>query len=151
MFDDDKASLQGKTAYLYVIKKTVVGFCTVEIIRSAHRLINTTNDRKTGNTEQFRRGASASSGCGTASVAQGAMCRSVESERAMMGVHQLWCHRIQRRSGVAARLVDAARASFVYGTAVPQHLVAFSSPTADGLRFAINYLGTQTPLVYDCT
>ena len=59
----------GKTAYLYIHNKRVVGFCTVEIISKAFRLHS--EDDTTSNSY----------------IAN----RSTKAQKAMMGVHQLWC------------------------------------------------------------
>ena len=66
-----------------------------------------------------------------------------------MGVHQLWCHHLHRQKGIASQLVDAARSKLVFGMTVPYHLVAFSSPTADGALFAKRYSFPDPPLVYE--
>ena len=139
--DDDEASLFGKTAYLYVSNKTVVGFCTVEVIQSAHRLLEASPAA-----DGQPSGDSDSSSANDMSN----LHRSTKPSKAMMGVHQLWCHSAHRKGKVATRMVDAARSQLVYGMSVPHDMVAFSSPTVAGLTFAKRYVETDTPLVYDC-
>jgi N-acetyltransferase len=130
--DGDDASLFGKTAFLYVVNKTVVGLCTVEIIRSAHRLLDASSSDK------------------EVSITMANLHRSMTPTKAIMGVHQLWCHSSHRKGRVATHLVDAARSRLVYGMTIPHDMVAFSSPTVDGLAFAKKYVETETPMVYDC-
>jgi len=138
--DDDDSSLFGKTAYLYVSNKAVVGFCTVEVIRSAHRLLDATPAAD----------GQSSGGSKGNSNDMSNLHRSTKTTRAIMGVHQLWCHLSHRKGKVATRLVDAARSHLVYGMSVPHNMVAFSSPTVAGLTFAKRYVETETPLIYDC-
>ena len=89
-------------------------------------------------------------------VLQNSLERSLEPQKAMIGVHQLWVHAKFRKQGVATRLIDAVRAKFVFGLTVPKEMLAFSSPTEAGCRFARNYVcrnsskGTRDILVYDC-
>lgn len=124
----------GKTAYLYIENKRVLGFCTVEPISKAFHLHPTDNESKTDDNDNHESTSS----------------RSMESSKAMIGVHQLWCHRSHRKRQIATMLVDTARSKFVYGLNVPLNMVAFSSPTSDGARFARTYGNTDKPLVYDC-
>lgn len=88
-------------------------------------------------------------------VLQNSLERSSEPQKAMAGVHQLWVHVRFRNQGIATRLVNAIREKFVFGLTVPKRLLAFSSPTEAGARFARNYCGDQSDgnkdiLVYDC-
>lgn len=121
--------LGGKTVYMYVENKRVVGFCTVESIATAFQMQS--SDELVGRDES------------TSS-------RSMHTSKAMMGVHQLWCHRSHRKKHIATTLVDTARSKMIYGFTIPSNMVAFSSPTSDGARFARMYAKTDNPLVYDC-
>mmetsp|Transcript_29980 Transcript_29980/g.49498 ORF Transcript_29980/g.49498 Transcript_29980/m.49498 type:complete len:101 (-) Transcript_29980:92-394(-) len=81
--------------------------------------------------------------------------RSNVSRQAMVGIHKIWVHKKCREMGVASMLVDAVRSKFQYGMVVPVQMIAFSSPTEAGTRFAAHYLrailGKDTAvLVYDC-
>ena len=82
--------------------------------------------------------------------------RSSERQKAMAGIHQLWVHAKFRGQGIATRLVDAVREKLVFGLTVPKNLLAFSSPTEAGARFARSYVcgdstnATTEILVYDC-
>ncbi|XP_030024132.2 N-acetyltransferase ESCO1 [Manduca sexta] len=111
--------LHAYTAFLYVDKKQIVGCLIVEPKTRAYKLVSSDPD-----------------------------CCSVESYPVKCGVSRLWCHANHRRRGVATHLLDCARASFLYGTAlVPQDL-AFSAPTPAGKAFATKYCGTENFYVY---
>ncbi|CAM9507055.1 unnamed protein product [Phaeothamnion confervicola] len=70
------------------------------------------------------------------------------ARKAVMGVHQVWVHRSARRGGIASRLLDAARARFIFGYAVAKSEVAFSPPTSEGQALTRGYLGGLPLLVY---
>ena len=138
-------SLQDITSYLYISKKRVVGLLLVKRILHAYTLLpnNDNNDISNENdnaTSKLHH-----------SENQYSFSRSLKPSKALMGIHQIWCHHSHRHKGIASKLVDAARSTMVFGMTVPLELVAFSSPTLDGIRFAKKYLGTQRPLVYDIT
>ena len=121
--------------------KIVVGLLLAELIESAYRLLEPEGESE---------GRGDGGGGGESAAVSRGVRRSKKRERAFLGIHQIWCHRSHRGNGVASKLVDIARSNIVYGMAVSPIMVAFSSPTAEGLRFARNYVGTETPLVYDC-
>lgn len=64
-----------------------------------------------------------------------------------LGVRYIWVNRSARRSKVASRLVDAARAKFLL-TSVGKEEVVFSQPTSEGMRFASAYLAKDSIPVY---
>lgn len=83
--------------------------------------------------------------------------RSIRPTKAMLGVHTMWVHGKFRKQGIATTLLDTARERMVYGLVIPAELVAFSSPTEAGARFAKRYVKFQAAdpsssnvLVYDC-
>jgi len=82
--------------------------------------------------------------------------RSNTTRKAMVGIHQLWVHAKERNQGIATRLMDAVRASFIFGLVIPVEMLAFSSPTAAGASFARRYVQSKAGkedcplLVYDC-
>jgi len=137
---DGEFSLNGKTAFLYVFQKRVAGFCTAEVIKKAYKLyiVNSAFEGK-GTNECHRQ------------FPHQHTSRSTKSYPAMLGIHQIWCHRSYRKGGIGTRLIDAARSRIVFGFNVPLNLIAFSSPTADGSMFAKKYLDTDAPLTYLCT
>lgn len=64
-----------------------------------------------------------------------------EQRPALMGVCRIWTAGEWRRRGVARRLLDEARAEFVYGLRVDRELVAFSQPTESGAALARGWWG----------
>jgi N-acetyltransferase len=130
---DDYSSMEDKTAFLYVSKKRIIGFCTVELILQAFRLQS--NEKKCVN-----------DGKNGSYICQ----RSQKPSPATMGVYQIWCHGAHRRKGIAKKLLDTARSKLVYGTTIDIGKVAFSSPTGEGQAFAQKYTGNAEPLIYDC-
>jgi N-acetyltransferase len=135
--DDDNVvedPLNGLTSYLYISKKRVVGLLLVKRIQRAYQVVlpnnaNDTDDKKTASSFSIS--------------------RSLKSTRALLGIHQIWVHSSHRNKGIASKLVTAARDHLIFGMAIPLELVAFSSPTEEGLQFARSYVGVERPLVYD--
>lgn len=82
--------------------------------------------------------------------------RSTKEQKVMVGIHQLWVHAKHRKQRIATRLVDSIRSRFVFGLVVPADLLAFSSPTEAGSRFAMEYVSSNSDdenapvLVFDC-
>ena len=166
--DSSSASLGGKTVFLFIQDKRVVGFCSVEVIPRAYLLLvqenddaksvmndealpSKGNDVKRKEAEQLHvSNLETDRDTIPARIRQTTYARSKEPTKAIMGVHQLWCHKDHRHKSIASRLVDAARSKLVYGMVVPHRLVAFSSPTADGAVFARRYTHPCLPLVYEC-
>jgi N-acetyltransferase len=82
--------------------------------------------------------------------------RSKLASKAMLGIHQMWVHSKFRKQGIATRLIDVARERMVFSMVIPPELVAFSSPTEAGVKFATRYVShvaadEKEVLVYDCS
>ncbi|KAI5638337.1 ESCO1/2 acetyl-transferase domain-containing protein [Phthorimaea operculella] len=107
------------TAYLYIDKRTIVGCLIVEPKLKAHKLIPGEPD-----------------------------CCSIEDYPVKCGISRIWTHRSYRRRGLASRMLDCARASFLYGAAITKQDIAFSAPTAAGKALATNYCETPNFYVY---
>ncbi|XP_049879866.1 N-acetyltransferase ESCO2 [Pectinophora gossypiella] len=107
------------TAYLYIDKKQIVGCLVVEPKLRAYKLIPGEPD-----------------------------CCSVEDYPVKCGVSRIWTHISYRRRGLASRLLECARASFLYGAALRVDHIAFSAPTAAGKALATAYCGTPNFYVY---
>ena len=58
-----------------------------------------------------------------------------------IGIRHLWVQKVVRRKGVAKRLCDVCRKNFFFGRLVSKKEIAFSQPTADGMNFALSYVG----------
>lgn len=144
---------QNMIVFLYIVEKRVVGFCSAEVISKGYRLLDThsnthtnTNSSTHSSTKQYDPNTEYPAESATVT---GPTTRSTQPTKAILGVHQLWCHHLHRQKGIASHLVDAARSKLVFGMTVPYHLVAFSSPTADGALFAKRYSFPDPPLVYE--
>ncbi|XP_052756306.1 N-acetyltransferase eco [Galleria mellonella] len=107
------------TAYLYIENKQITGCLIVEPKTKAHKLIPGDPD-----------------------------CCSEEEYPIKMGVSRIWTHPSRRRRGVAARLLDCARASLLLGEALQPHHLAFSAPTSAGKALAAKYCGTPNFYIY---
>ena len=130
--EDPYGGIDGNaTCYLYISKKRIVGLLLVKRIQRAYKLLPSKEAHETNNRY---------SSC---------ISRSLDPSKALLGVHQIWVHESHRHRGIASRLVTAARDHLIFGMCVPLDLVAFSSPTDEGLRFAKTYVGSDRPLIYD--
>jgi len=107
-----------RRVYLAVVDKRVVGCLVAESVDSAYELVDAT---------------------------RGVVC-SADARPAALGVEQVWVEASHRRRKLATALLDATRAHFSFGAPVPRDRVAFSNPTADGLRFVETY--AEKPLLY---
>ena len=125
--NDDDTTM---TSYMYISKKRVVGLLMVKRIQRAYELLPPNKE------EEKSRGNSSIS-------------RSLKPSKALLGVHQIWVHKAHRQRGIASKLVTAARDHLIFGMMIPLELIAFSSPTDEGLVFAKRYTASDTPLIYD--
>ncbi|XP_010153616.1 PREDICTED: N-acetyltransferase ESCO2, partial [Eurypyga helias] len=74
---------------------------------------------------------------------------STEPEPAICGVSRIWVFGPRRRKGIARRMVDVVRSTFMYGCYLSTEELAFSDPTPDGKLFASKYCQTPSFLVYN--
>ncbi|NXM34632.1 ESCO2 acetyltransferase, partial [Oxyruncus cristatus] len=74
---------------------------------------------------------------------------SAQPEPALCGISRIWVLGMRRRSGVARRMVDVLRSTFVYGSVLSSREIAFSDPTPHGKLFASSYCQTPAFLVYN--
>lgn len=68
-----------------------------------------------------------------------------------IGILKMWTHGLHRGRGIAAVLLDEARASVHYGMIVPRAKVSFTSLTKAGTGFARKYLASVGEWVYICS
>ncbi|KAK6491098.1 N-acetyltransferase ESCO1-like isoform X1 [Huso huso] len=80
---------------------------------------------------------------------QRAWCCSTTPEPAICGISRIWVFSLMRRNGIASRLLDCLRSTFIYGSYLSKEEIAFSDPTPDGKLFATCYFGTPQFLVYN--
>nr|XP_014343157.1 PREDICTED: N-acetyltransferase ESCO2 isoform X2 [Latimeria chalumnae] len=78
-----------------------------------------------------------------------AWCCSTKPESAICGVSRVWVFSLYRRKGIASRMLDTVRNTFIYGSFLNKDEIAFSDPTPDGKLFATTYCGTPNFLVYN--
>jgi len=128
--ENDSSDDANMTSYMYISKKRVVGLLMVKRIQRAYELLppNKEEEKSKGNSS---------------------ISRSLKPSKALLGVHQIWVHKSHRQRGIASKLVTAARDHLIFGMMIPLELIAFSSPTDEGLVFAKGYTASNTPLIYD--
>ncbi|XP_074010076.1 N-acetyltransferase ESCO2 [Numenius arquata] len=74
---------------------------------------------------------------------------STEPEPAICGISRIWVFGPRRGKGIARRMVDVVRSTFMYGCFLSTQEIAFSDPTPDGKLFATTYCQTPSFLVYN--
>ncbi|KAK3516347.1 hypothetical protein QTP70_009403 [Hemibagrus guttatus] len=131
------SSPRAAKTYLFINSdKMVVGCLVAEPIRQAFRVLAQPERPKDMTKEDFMEH-------------HRAWCCSTVPEKAICGVSRIWVFSLMRRKGIATRLIDTVRGSFMYGSPLSKDEIAFSDPTPDGKLFATKYCGTPTFLVYN--
>ncbi|XP_037541120.1 N-acetyltransferase ESCO2 [Nematolebias whitei] len=127
---------QAKT-YLFInTDRLVVGCVIAEPIRQAYRVLEQPDQNKDMTKDDFME-------------RHRAWCCSTVSEQALCGISRVWVFSLARRQGIATRMLDTVRTTFVYGSYLTKEELAFSDPTPDGKQFATKYCDTPTFLVYN--
>ncbi|KAM7395066.1 hypothetical protein PAMA_006696 [Pampus argenteus] len=127
---------QAKT-YLFInTERMVVGCLVAEPIRQAYRVLEQPEQHKDMMKDDFME-------------RHRAWCCSTVPEQALCGISRIWVFSLARRQGVATRMLDTVRSSFMYGSHLTKEEIAFSDPTPDGKQFATKYCNTPTFLVYN--
>ncbi|XP_069831841.1 N-acetyltransferase ESCO2 isoform X2 [Dendropsophus ebraccatus] len=120
--------------YLFVTnEKKIVGCLIAEPIKQGFRVLAEPSSPKTNTVLERHRAWRCSS----------------EPEPAICGISRIWVFALMRRKGIASRLVDTVRSSFVYGSHLTTDEIAFSDPTPDGKLFASTYCRIPDFLVYN--
>ncbi|XP_034018432.1 N-acetyltransferase ESCO2 [Thalassophryne amazonica] len=127
---------QAKTYLFISSKRMVVGCLVAEPIRLAYRVLEHKDCNTSATKEDFIE-------------RQRAWCCSTTPEPALCGISRIWVFSLARRQGIATRMLDTVRSSFVYGSHLTKEEIAFSDPTPDGKLFATKYCNTPTFLVYN--
>ncbi|KAF4099762.1 N-acetyltransferase ESCO2 isoform X2 [Onychostoma macrolepis] len=123
--------------YLFINSdRMVVGCLVAENIRQAFRVLEQQEKPKDMNKEDFMEH-------------HRAWCCSTMPEKAICGVSRIWVFSLMRRKGIATRLLDTVRTTFMYGSHLTKEEIAFSDPTPEGKLFATKYCETPTFLVYN--
>ncbi|KAM9421800.1 N-acetyltransferase ESCO2-like isoform 1-T1 [Salvelinus alpinus] len=127
---------QAKT-YLFVNSdRMVVGCLIAEHIRQGFRVLEQPEQTKDMTKEDFMEH-------------HRVWCCSTTPEKAICGVSRIWVFSLARRKGIATRMLDTVRNSFMYGGHLTKEEIAFSDPTPDGKLFATKYCETPAFMVYN--
>ncbi|KAJ4928884.1 hypothetical protein JOQ06_004506 [Pogonophryne albipinna] len=127
---------QAKT-YLFInSERMVVGCLVAEPIRRAYRVLEQPEHHKDMTKDDFME-------------RHRAWCCSTVPEQALCGISRIWVFSLARRQGIATRMLDTVRSTFVYGSHLTKQEIAFSDPTPDGKQFATKFSNTPTFLVYN--
>nr|XP_033793422.1 N-acetyltransferase ESCO2 [Geotrypetes seraphini] len=122
--------------YLYISnEKKIVGCLIAEQIKKAFQVLPDTVSYEVQTLEIMERHRAWR--CST--IPQTAVC----------GISRVWVFSLMRRRGIASRMVDAVRATFMYGSYLSTNEIAFSDPTPDGKLFATKYCKVPNFLVYN--
>ncbi|XP_029903468.1 N-acetyltransferase ESCO2 [Myripristis murdjan] len=127
---------QAKTFLFINTERMVVGCLIAEHIRQAYRVLEQPDGQKQLNRENFLE-------------PQRAWCCSTVPEKALCGISRIWVFSLARRQGIATRMLDTVRSTFMYGSHLTKEEIAFSDPTPDGKLFATKYCNTPAFLVYN--
>ncbi|NWU56569.1 ESCO2 acetyltransferase, partial [Dromas ardeola] len=124
--------------YLFVSnEKMIVGCLVAESIKQAFRVLSEPGAALSPEQEQ------------DVLQHQRAWRCSTEPEPAVCGISRIWVFGPRRGKGIARRMVDVVRSTFMYGCYLSTHEIAFSDPTPDGKLFATKYCQTPRFLVYN--
>ncbi|KAL0967432.1 hypothetical protein UPYG_G00252160 [Umbra pygmaea] len=127
---------QAKT-YLFVNSdRMVVGCLIAEHIRQGFRVLDQQEPSKDMTKENFMEH-------------HRAWCCSTVPQEAICGISRIWVFSLARRKGIATRLLDTVRNSFIFGSCLTKEEIAFSDPTPDGKLFATKYCETPAFMVYN--
>ncbi|KAM6083172.1 N-acetyltransferase ESCO2 isoform 1-T2 [Chlamydotis macqueenii] len=122
--------------YLFVSnEKMIVGCLVAESIKQAFRVLS-------------EPGAVPSPGQDPLQQQRAWRC-SAKPEPAVCGVSRIWVFGPRRGKGIARRMVDVVRSTFMYGCYLSTDEIAFSDPTPHGKLFATKYCQTPNFLVYN--
>ena len=115
--------------YLYVRKEQCVGFCLAERITKAYEVVQQRATPGDKTVKSVLRSSSVSVG-------------EVECP-AILGISRIWISGPCRRQGIASRLLETARRTFIYGITIPMEAMAFSQPSESGKCLAEQWFGGQ--------
>ncbi|XP_064304451.1 LOW QUALITY PROTEIN: N-acetyltransferase ESCO2 [Phalacrocorax carbo] len=121
--------------YLFVSNEMVVGCLVAESIKQAFRVLSEPEPALSPGRDALQH--------------HRAWRCSTEPEPAVCGISRIWVFGLRRRKGIARRMVDVVRSTFMYGCYLSTEEIAFSDPTPDGKLFAMNYCQIPNFLVYN--
>lgn len=132
---------QNMKFYLYIVKKKVVGCALVEPLEKAFRRIPPSSSSSSSNDSQSTTTTNKSND----GIVQ---CEETPS-RVVLGISRIWVLASYRRRQIASTLISTLLKKFCFGMSLrPDQDLAFSQPTADGIRLAVKVSGRQDFLVY---
>ncbi|XP_023335372.1 N-acetyltransferase ESCO2 [Eurytemora carolleeae] len=111
--------------FLFISEKKIAGFLLAESVENGFRVI--TPKQESGKVY---------------------MCSETPNP-VKCGISRIWVLAEFRRKGIASKLVESMRASFLLGHHLTQDEFAFSDPTINGMDFAISYMRRVDFLVYN--
>lgn len=126
---DESINLPWK-AFLYIKEKKIVGFCLAQSISQGYRMLS--DDQSQGQVSGQNR----------------PYCCVEVPVSVQCGISRIWVLSAERRKHIATKLLDVVRSQFVMGYPLNKDEIAFSDPTPDGIKFAANYTGTTSFLVF---
>ncbi|XP_015227251.1 PREDICTED: N-acetyltransferase ESCO2 isoform X1 [Cyprinodon variegatus] len=127
---------QAKTFLFINTDRLVVGCLIAEPIRLAYRVLEQPDHKKDMTKDDFME-------------RHRAWCCSTTPEQALCGISRIWVFSLARRQGIATRMLDTVRSTFMFGSYLSKDEIAFSDPTPDGKLFATKYCNTPTFLIYN--
>uniref|UniRef100_A0A672IH47 Establishment of sister chromatid cohesion N-acetyltransferase 2 n=1 Tax=Salarias fasciatus TaxID=181472 RepID=A0A672IH47_SALFA len=127
---------QAKTYLFISTERMVVGCLVAEPIRQAYRVLEQPDQHKDMTKDDFME-------------RHRAWCCSTVPEQALCGISRIWVFSMARRRGIATRMLDTVRNTFMFGSHLTKEEIAFSDPTPDGKQFATKYCDTPAFLVYN--
>jgi hypothetical protein len=133
---DAQSSSDRFKAYLLVQGQKCVGACLAERIQEAFPVLEPGD-------------AAVEAGQLLADTDSSSITIGEKSAPAILGISRIWTSNMHRKHGFASRLLEAARADFLYGMTVDKADVAFSQPTESGGHLARKWFGKHAGwLVY---
>ncbi|CAM4638332.1 unnamed protein product [Lepidochelys kempii] len=124
-----------KTYFFVSNERKIVGCLIAEQIKQAFRVLSEPNVPQSPNQDVLQH--------------HRAWRCSIKPEVAICGISRIWVFSLMRRRGIARRMVDVVRNTFMYGCYLSTDEIAFSDPTPDGKLFATKYCQTPNFLVYN--
>jgi hypothetical protein len=116
--------------YLYVRGQKCIGACLAERIWEAYTVLP--QDDASAQTRELPLQSKSSS-----------ISISAATTPALLGISRIWTSNQHRKQGIATRLLNCARANFLYGLTVDKEKVAFSQPTESGGNLARKWFGCE--------
>ncbi|XP_055855687.1 N-acetyltransferase eco [Episyrphus balteatus] len=107
-------------AYLAIRHNQIAAICLVEPLTEAHRYVSI----------------------------NGVDCCTDEAFPAKCGISRIWVSPLHRRFRIASKLIRAVQLHTIFGEEIPLDKIAFSAPTEDGKKFALNVTKLNNFLVY---